>query len=228
MIDYLFFIIAALLIFLTFRLLRLIDYRIKRLRKYYPLFVATELGLWIFYIFWVVSHFLYTKSYYNELVLVLVVAVVILLVWYYIKDIVAGFVFKIRHNPRPDQILHSPEGEGVIRKLSSSQVLVEAGGRNILRIPYSKLLGKGLSLETADTHSACEAILFFEMEQGKEPTELKRKIRMDLLQSPWCVPSRPIRIEFLSEPKYGIEVTLYLLDKTYTEIVKEKMKALLG
>jgi hypothetical protein len=227
MINYLFFIITAFLIFLAFRAMRLIGYRSKGLRKYYPVFVAIELGLWIFYIFWVVSHFLYSKSYYNELVLVLVIAVVGLLVWYYIKDIVSGFIFKIKHNPNVGQELNSPEGKGIIKKLSVSQIFVEAEGRDIVRIPYSQLLNKSINLNHVDIHSASEVVLHFDGVKMSDPINLEKKIRAALLQSPWCVPNKPIRVEFIAGNKSEIEVSLHLVDRSFRELARTKLTVLL-
>lgn len=227
MINYLFFVGIAAALFIAFRMLRLISYRVQRVQRFYPVVVVVELSLWIGFLFWVVTYFFESKSYYNELMLVLVIAVVVLLVWFYVKDIVAGFIFKIKHNPRTGQILYSQEGQGIIKKLSTSQLFIEGEGRNIVRIPYSRLLGKGMTLETADTHSASEAVLFLETTPGIDFTELERKLKLYLLQSPWCVPGKPIRIDFQSEPKHGIEVTVYLLDKSYAEVAKEKVKTLL-
>ncbi|HNP07192.1 MAG TPA: mechanosensitive ion channel [Cyclobacteriaceae bacterium] len=227
MINYIFFIITGLLIFLTFRVLRLIDYRIKRLRKYYPLFVTIELGLWIFYIFWIVSHFLYSKSYYNELVLVLVIAVVGLLVWYYIKDIVSGFIFKIKHNPRVGQELNSIESRGIIKKLSASQIFVEVEGKDTVRIPYSQLLNKSINLNNVDIHSASEVVLHFVGVKQDDPIQLEKKIRGALLQSPWSVPNKPIRIEFILGEKSGIEISLHLVDRSFGELARTKLKGIL-
>ncbi|MFZ1807437.1 MAG: hypothetical protein WAU36_09460 [Cyclobacteriaceae bacterium] len=228
MINYLIFVISALLIFLVFRAIRLIGYRVKGVRKYYPVFVAVELGLWIFYIFWVVSHFLYSKSYYNELVLVLVIAVVGLLVWYYIKDIVSGFIFKIKHNPRVGQELNSTEGTGVIKKLAVSQIFVEVEGRNTVRIPYSQLLNKSIHLNNVDNHSASEVVLHFEGVDQRDPIQLEKRIRTTLLQSSWCVPNKPIRIKFMSGDKTSIEVAMHLVDLSFGELARTKLREVFG
>ena len=224
MINYLFFIATAFLIFFVFRVMRLMGYRSKNLRKYYPVLVAIELGLWIFYIFWVVSYFLYSKSYYNELVLVLVIAVVGLLVWYYIKDIVSGFIFKIKHNPSVGQELNSSDGKGIIKKLSVSQIFVELEGKDTIRIPYSQLLNKSINLNNVDIHSASEVVLRFDAVDIGDPINLERRIRMTLLQSSWCVPNKPIRIEFFSGEKPSAEVSLYLVDKSFGEVARVKLQ----
>lgn len=228
MINYIFFIGSAFLIFFAFRALRLAGYRVHTLRKYFPFFVAVEFGLWIFYIFWVVSYFLYLKSYYNELVLVLVIAVVGLLVWYYIKDIVSGFIFKIKHNPSVGQELSYTEGKGLIKKLSVSQIFIESEGRNIIRVPYSRLLGQSINLKDVDTHSASEVVLYFKNIDVTDPVNLEKSIRKTLLQSSWCVPSKPIRIDFLTGENVGVEVSMHLVDKGFGELARTKLLSLFG
>lgn len=227
MINYLFFIATAFLIFFVFRVMRLIGYRTSNLRKYYPVWVAIELALWIFYIFWVVSYFLYSKSYYNELVLVLVIAVVGLLVWYYIKDIVSGFIFKIKHNPSVGQELNSSDGKGIIKKLSVSQIFVELEGKDTIRIPYSQLLNNSINLNNVDIHSASEVVLRFEAVDSDDPINLEKHIRVALLQSSWCVPNKPIRVEFSSGEKSSVEVSMHLVDRSFGELARTRVKKLL-
>ena len=226
MINYLIFIGTALLLFVSFRAIRMVSHRVTMLQRFYPMLVAIELGFWIAFIFWLVNRFLQTKAYYNELVLVLVITSVVLLVWYYIKDVIAGFIFRIKHNPKVGQHLQSIEANGVIKKLAVSQLFVEGEGREVIRIPYSKLLDKSLSLDTGDSPSASEAVLQLDVARGDDPTILERKIRTALLQSPWCVPGKPIRIEFLTEPKQCVEISLHLLDKSYLEAARSKLSSL--
>lgn len=226
MINYLLFIGTGLLLFICFRTIRLVSHRVSSLHRFYPVLVAVELSLWIVFLFWLVHYFLVDKVFYDELVLVLVLVSVVLLVWYYVKDVVAGFLFKIKHNPRTGQMIQSSEGKGVIKVLATSQLLLEEEGRNIVRIPYSRILGKTLSLETEDSHTASEAVIHLDIILEKNYSEMERKIRSTLLQSPWCVPSKPIHVLFLSEPEKGIEVSLHLVDKSYIEVAKAKLKNL--
>ncbi len=226
MINYLIFIGTAIILFISFRAIRMVSHRVQMLQRFYPMLVAIELSVWIAFVFWLINRFLQTKAYYNELVLVLVITSVVLLVWYYIKDVIAGFIFRIKHNPKAGQHLQSIEANGVIKRLAVSQLFVEGEGREVIRIPYSKLLDKSLSLDTGDSPSASEAVLQLNNTGGDSSTFIERKIRIALLQSPWCVPGKPIRIKFLSEPKKVIEITLHLIDRSFVEAAKNKLEGI--
>jgi len=226
MINYVIFIVAALLLFVGFRVLRFASYRVSFVRRFYPFLVAIELTLWITFLFWVIHYFFKTKAYCNNLILVLVITSVVLLVWFYIKDVVAGFLFRIRHNPRVGQVLHSGELVGVVKKLAPSQIFIEEEGRNIFRIPYSTILGKSLSLENPDTHSASEAVMRFDISAVADHSDLEKRIKVLLLQSPWGVPGKSIRVSFPPDAAQTIEVSLHLIDKSYTEVVRTRLKAL--
>lgn len=227
MINYFLFAITATLLFILFRVIRLVSFRIRGLRRFYALLVALELSIWMIFLFWLIQYFFWDKSYYNELILVLVVAAVFLLVWFYIKDVVAGFLFRIAHNPSIGQLLYSDEADGVIKKMDASHVSVEHEGGETIRVPYSRLLGKSLSLKTADSSSASEVVFRIENLSGQDHRELEKQIRLMLLQSPWCVPSKPIRIVFLPHPEEGIEIAMHLLDKGFTEAAKHKLTQML-
>lgn len=228
MINYLLFITTAFLLFLAFRVLRFVSYRVSLVRKYYPLIIGLELGLWITFLFWLINHFFKSKPYYNNLVLVLVLTAVILLVWFYIKDVVAGFLFRIKHNPMVGQLIESPEGVGAIKKLSASQIMVEEEGRKIIRIPYSKILNKSISIASDDIHAASEVVIRLGTDSGTDLNDMERRIRLVLLQSPWCVPHKPIRIEFPSNENGGIEIAFHLVDKSFAETAKLKICGLLN
>lgn len=227
MINYILFVATAGLLFILFRVIRLLSLRIQVLKRFYSLLVALELSVWMIFLFWLVNYFFGNKSYYNELVLVLVVTSVIILVWFYVKDVMAGFLFRIAHNPSLGQLLYSEEADGVIKKLDPSHILVEHEAGEIIRVPYSRLLGKSLSLKTADARSASEITFRIENLSNLDHHELEKEIRLMLLQSPWCVANKPIRIVFLPHPEAGIEVTLHLLDKSFTEVAKHKLTQML-
>lgn len=228
MINYILFVAIAALLFILFRVIRLLSYRIRGLKRFYSLLVALELAIWMIFLFWLIHYFFMNKSYYNELILVLVVTAVILLVWFYVKDVVAGFLFRIAHNPSLGQLLYSDEADGIIKKMDPSHVSIEHEGGEVIQVPYSRLLGKSLSLKTADARSASEVVFRVENLSSQDHHELEKKIRFMLLQSPWCVPNKPIRIAFLPHPDEGIEVAMHLLDKSFTEVAKHKLAQMLS
>lgn len=228
MINYILFVATAGFLFILFRVIRLLSLRIRGIKRFYSLLVALELSVWMIFLFWMIHSLFKDKSYYNELVLVLVVTSVILLVWFYIKDVVAGFLFRIAHNPSLGQLLYSDEADGVIKKLNPSHMSVEHEGGEIIRVPYSRLLGKSLSIKTADARSASEVVFRIDNLSSQDHRELDKEIRLMLLQSPWCVPNKPIRIVFLPHPEGGIEVAMHLLDKSFTEEAKYKLTQMLS
>jgi hypothetical protein len=70
-------------------------------------------------------------------------------------------------------------------------------------------------------------VIKLDIADGYDFTVMEKKIRLCLLQSPWCVSHKPIRIEFLPAPDHGIEVTFHLMDKDYTEIARAKLNSLI-
>lgn len=228
MINYILFVATAVLLFILFRVIHLLSFRIRGLKRFYSLLVAMELSVWMIFLFWLIHYFFGNKSYYNELILVLVITAVILLTWFYIKDVVAGFLFRIAHNPSLGQLLYADEADGVIKEMGSSHLSVEHEGGEIIRVPYSRLLGKSLSLKTADARSASEVVFRIKNLSSQDHHELEKEIRLTLLQSPWCVPNKPIRIVFLPHPEEGIEVALHILDKSFTEVAKHKIEQMLS
>src|SRR5690606_31499827 len=145
------FVIVALIglaIFILFRVLRLFLARSEshRLRNSIVYVVPIEILVWSTYFFRSLEYFFGTKSYYDYLLTALVLTGLGLLVWFYLKEVVAGAFFRLQHNPKTGRHLQASNLEGIIRRISATHIYLDTGSGKVVRLPFSKLVGSAFSL----------------------------------------------------------------------------------
>lgn len=227
MINTLSLIVTVVAVLAFFRIVRLVGVRSRIVQKVAPVLTILELLLWTIIIFWSANIFLSSRSYYPSLVVTLAVLFTIMVTWFYLKDVVAGYIFRLRHNPVKGQVLICEALQGSIRMLGLSQLTIETDGGQMLRIPYSSVVTRSLSLQSPREVIPGETTLELSVHTWENPGKMERMLKKVLAQSPWCIASKPINIQFF--PEQGkVNVSFSLLDHVYIQVVKDRLKSALG
>ena len=173
-------------------------------------FTTVELVLWMLYFFWTVDRLFERKSYYDYLFVGLVFIFVILLAWFYVKDLVAGSLFKIQHNPKPGRFLQAENIEGVIRKAGATHLTLETPDGELIKIPFSKLQGSVITQGYPKEHAG-DFRLHLRLEKSIPKEEAIARIRASVLHDPYCVFKKPVEVKPLEEDEetctYEVTVT---------------------
>jgi hypothetical protein len=222
MINTLYLIVTVALMLAFFRIARLLGVRNRIVQKVSPVLTILELLLWTIIIFWSASIFLSSRSYYPVLVITLAVLFTLLLTWFYLKDIVAGYIFRVRHNPVKGQILTCETIQGSVRKLGLSQLTVETDKGQWLRIPYSSVVTRILSLQSPRRIVPGETILELTVNRWYNLGKMEKILKKVLAQSPWCIASKPINIQFILEEN-KVKISFFVLDPIYVQQVKDRL-----
>src|SRR5690606_24198984 len=151
----------------------------------------------------------------------------LMLTWFYLKDIVAGYIFRLRHNPVKGQILTCANIHGIVRTLGISQLTVETDEGRWLRIPYSSLVARSLSLQFPRQVIPGETTLELSISNWDNPGKIESIVKTVLAQSPWWIASKPINIQFIPEEN-KVNISFFLLDPVYVQLVKERFISSLG
>lgn len=215
-------------IMLLFKIAKLGSLRSKAAQKYIPLVSALELASWTFIVFWAVSIFFFAEQYYSLLVIILFIVFVLLLVWFYVKDIVAGFLFRIRHNPIEDQVLNSAEVKGAVRRVGLSHLTIELADGLWYRVPYSSLVTQKLSLQASQLVAPGEIALKVQVHTKIDPGYFAQRVRESLALSSWCVASKPIRVQPDLTEDGMFRISFFILDASYRSLAVERLKSLVS
>ncbi|HEY8513481.1 MAG TPA: mechanosensitive ion channel domain-containing protein [Cyclobacteriaceae bacterium] len=197
------FVIVALIglaIFILFRVLRLFLARSEshRLRNSIVYVVPIEILVWSTYFFRSLEYFFGTKSYYDYLLTALVLTGLGLLVWFYLKEVVAGAFFRLQHNPKTGRHLQASNLEGIIRRISATHIYLDTGSGKVVRLPFSKLVGSAFSL-SAHKESAQDFKFSIRVSRTASRDETTNRIRQALLLSPYCSYKEPVEIRITDE-----------------------------
>ncbi len=215
-------VIAVALMLAFFRAARLLGVRNRIVQKVSPALNILELILWTKIVFWAARIILSTRFYYPYLVMILAILFTLMVTWFYLKDIVAGFIFRVRHNPVKGQVLACEAIHGSVRKLGLSQLTMETDGGQYVRVPYSLIVTRSLSLQSPRHTTPGETTVELEVEKLDNPGKVERRLKQILAQSPWCVASKPIAIQFIPAEK-KVKIAFFLLDPVYLQLVKDRL-----
>lgn len=215
-------VISVALMLAFFRAARLLGVRNRIVQKVSPVLNILELISWTTIIFWAARIFLSTRSYYPYLVMILAILFTLMVTWFYLKDIVAGFIFRVRHNPVKGQVLTCEPIHGSVKKLGLSQLTIESDGGQRLRVPYSYIVTRSLSLQSPRHIIPGETTVELKVEKLDNPGKMERTLKQTLAQSPWCLASKPITIQFIPEEN-KVKLGFFLLDSVYLQLVKDRL-----
>ena len=227
MISTFYLVISVALVLAFFRIARIVGVRNRLVQKVSPFLTILELLLWTIIIFWSASIFLSSRSYYPILVITLAVLFTLMLTWFYLKDIVAGYIFRLRHNPVRGQILTCETVRGSVRMLGLSQLTIETDEGQWLRIPYSSVVTRSLSLQSPRQIIPGETTLELTVHRWDNPGKMERIVKKVLAQSPWFIASKPVNIQFIPEEN-KVRISFSLLNHVYLQLVKDRLESSLG
>lgn len=224
--------LTGLAVFVLFRVIRLVLARSEsqRLRNSIIYIVPIEILAWTAYFFRSLEYLFGTRSYYDYLLTALVLTGLGLLVWFYLKEVVAGAFFRLQHNPKTGRHLQTSDLEGVIRRISPTHIYLDTPGGKVVRLPFSKLVGNPFSLSTHKEHAQDFS---FRIKVGKQWSrdETISRIRQALLLSPYCSYKEPvdIRIEDENPSAYACHIAVRPVSQRFgSRIEKHLAEAMKG
>ena len=226
MINTAYLIVAVVVAVVFFRIAKLISLRSRITHRYLPLLNALELALWTYIVFGTADLLLSDKSYYPYLVALLITLFMGLLVWFYIKDVVAGFLFRIRHNPLSGQLLDDQQLKGTIRAIGLSQLTIETAEGQWRKVPYSALVNRTLSIQSQHSPSPGETVIRIKLQAAVDPGYFQRVVRETLALSSWCVASKPITVHSDPDEEGSLRISFFMLDPSYLTMAKEQITTL--
>ena len=214
--------------FTFFRIAALMSSNYGFFQRISPLLHFGEFVAWSF-IFWESISLLFSgKSYYSFLNGSLSIIFILLIVWFYIKDIIAGFIFRIRHNPMKGQVLRCAAIDGTIRSIGLSQLIIETSEGQKNRVPYSNLVTRIISIQSKRMIARGEISLLFDIHNIKDFNLFEGMVRETLAQSFWCIASKPISIQPDITEENKIKISFFLIDPSYLTLARESISLLIN
>lgn len=230
--NWLIFILTGFLLFFLFRLLLRISkvvFRKKILRKgSMALLPLLELVLWIAYAFWGVYILFGGHLYYDLIIVVMMVLLVVAVAWFLFRDLLAGVLLKAEKSLEPGQMIKTSFVEGKIKSLGSRSLeLVNDAGETV-RIPYVRFSNE-LLIIPPENEDSLPHHLEIPLATGQSPEKVRALVNKHLLAMPWIIdPAPEVKIVKAADARYFIRVTFHTHIGSQAVMVEEKIKEVAG
>ncbi len=223
--------IAATVLFLL--VLSLLRLGIKQLAIRHPglkfsenLMAGFELSLWLAYIILAADFLFHGKFYYNFLVYALIIVITGFLAWFLLKDIIAGVIFRGKHNLKYFSYLRAGDYSGQLQSHHFTFMKIITGDGQIIRIPYSKVIHEVITELTYPGEFEEHVLnILVDLSVGKS-IDAESLIRTVILNSPWSNLNEEPSIKFLKESGNGYyyETTLFSINQMQMKNIEVSLK----
>lgn len=231
MMKFLIVLLIGFVIYILFRAVRLMLARPgnHRWRNAAIALVPLEMLVWTAYFFRSLHYLFSTRSYYDYLLTALLIIGFGLLVWFYLKEIVAGAFFKLQHRPKTGRHLQLGDMEGVIRRINATHISLDTPDGVIVKIPYSRLTGNVFSLSTHKEHARdFRFTVRFDKQWDKD--EAVNRVRTALLLSPYCSYKEPVEVKIDDDgpSTYTCDIAVRPLSQRFNSRIEKGLRDSLG
>lgn len=222
-------ILILLAVALLLRILKLVVKRIgensrwiNKVDNIEPLF---GLVVWLIAVFWAVYYLFYDKNYYNFIVFALIGLLVVAFSWFFVKDFMAGILFKTQNNFVPGEVVQLMGVSGKLRAMLLTHVSIYTDDGEVVKIPYSKVSGEIISKKSVSGQVGCN---YFEIKVPKKE-ELETYLNLFekiLLASPWRIKdSKPdVKLKSETDDFYVFEIHFEARSEKHLKYVADYLR----
>jgi hypothetical protein len=197
--------------------------KLKFILRYFPIL---EFLIGLALIFWAVDFLFSDKSYFFILTIVIVAVVVALIAWYVFRDVMAGVVFRVQNNLPRGASVQLGEIKGRILHSRATHVVMETDEGKTIRIPYSHATSEIIS-EQQERGLHEDSIIELSIPKNDSWQKTKELLNNILLNTPWrLVHSEPV-VHLISEEDANFRVEIHV--KTHSKKYEDNLyKFLVG
>lgn len=144
--------------------------------------------------------------------------------WFFLLDIFAGLLFRIRYSLGPGTFIQTGNISGQIKSFSPTSVILLTNEGLIQSIPYSKIINEVITEEGSYGLSK-ENIFQVQADLSLGRAKSEELIRTSLLNAPWSNSKEEPLIRFIegNEKGYLYEVTLFAKKKKHIKLIVESL-----
>jgi len=184
-----------------------------KIRKIFmKIFPVAQMLLWVSFAFWAFDELFLGLQTYPILLGSLIILIVGLFGWYFLRDFVSGIILKAENALETGQQIQTLQVSGTIKKLGyrSMDVVTTEGER--VKIPYSLLTSQKI-VKPAETSNWKEQIIRLKVSSVSPPETILDMLKIRILEMPWIVSDNSIKMKITREDSanYLVEIHLHLL-----------------
>lgn len=195
---------------------------LKRLDRMLP---VVQVLTWTIFVFWANGVLFRDRIYYPYIVTGMAFFAMALAVWFFLRDVVAGLVFRSQNDLMPGENIQVGAITGQVRSVHLMHIVVATDNGSTIKIPNTHLSRELISGSTTPEGLEEFKIQLSVNKQLAKP-EIEEKIRNEVANSPWCDYKLPpiIKLKDENDSSYVYDVVIYTLNHQHLRIVEKALK----
>lgn len=219
------FIALLLIAFMAFRLMFTLHNSLrypKRIKLHInyllPLF---ELLIYVSFALWIVNYYYERGNYQSLIVLSLVFLILVIPVFFLLRDFIFGIYLKIQRKVEEGQYISVDNLEGTISRAGFFNLEIKDDQDGVFSLPYNKIRNK-IILRQGHNTNLVKQVLTFSFLTKTSSFEAKKLLIHQALNAPWVAVSKSPFIEAKRELNNGLEIDLaiYTLSDTHADLTR--------
>ena len=215
------FILLGVSIFLLFRLLKRLIYHWipnyqHRQLKFERLLPVIEGIVWFTWVIWGIQRIFNNKLVSAEIIGYLILALIIILSWFAIRDFIAGIILKLEGAFNIGERIKVKEVEGRVKELGYFGVKLENFQGEVITMPYSSVSGVKRTLSKSND-KVKNHTFSIELAKKYSVTKTSEQVKNVILNTPWTSITQKPHVKLVNEntETYTFEIIVYSLHQRY-------------
>jgi len=179
---------------------------------------------WTLFGLWAIERLFAEKSFQPVLLGGVALALAALFVWFLLRDVVAGIIFRTKHPNVLNHHLSVGNMKGKVIGLRSTTLQIQTDSGEQLSFPYSKIAGESIT-EFARSKTLDRFHFALPVEGDEDPEVLNRELRKELLLIPWVNHHIPPTVRLSSSDGRRVaNVSFHCLNDEHASTIQERMR----
>jgi small-conductance mechanosensitive channel len=184
-----------------------------------------EIAVWVLFICFVIPELTQRNVVFLLLVIFLLIGFIVFYHAYYVKDYVAGVVFRMGHHIDIDDVVTFAGIIGRVKKFNNQNIEIETNSGEIYYIPYSQIK-KGIISKLSNTEQSYMFTFTLRMNVADCDVNKVAEIKQYLLTFPSVSTAKPPIVKYakLEKGVVSLEVSFISLDDERNDIIVESVR----
>lgn len=184
--------------------------------------------VWVAYVFWGSYIFFGDTRYYEMLVLIMAVLLVIGVAWFFFRDYLAGIMIRSDFDMKVGQYIKTPDAEGFVVKLGNRFVEMKNDRGELIRLPFCQLSRQWITLR-ADAEKTLTNHLVIRLPDDVDAIRLKAFVEAEMMGMPWIIGTPPaLKVKKNEQDQLILELRYELLKEEHNLLVENKIRKIIS
>ncbi len=198
----------------------------RKIKKFFlQVFPVVQMFFWMAYAFWAFDQLFHRMEVYPILTGSLIVLMVSLIGWYFLRDFVSGIILKAENALETGQQIQTAEFSGTLKKLGYRTLEIANSEGECVKIPYRLLTGQKI-VKLSETGNWTEQIIMLKISSDFPPEKIQSMLKIRILEMPWIVTDSKIKIVITRDEagSYIAKIQLSLLSPEYAMKTEDNLQ----